>query len=243
MWYYFAMSKKGLKNKHKDLVGKRFRKTDFAQWDELKFMNWFSLVHFFTVEGKFSVTDVSIRAFQSRAKENPRWEEWMWRYEAAGDDYATRSFMNRLISTTATIGQYLQENPHAITHEMKGVMEANEMLRKYTEPFAVKETESGAEIVSTNMDGGRYALPEVQYHKALLKMAAMANDLMTGITKDDIKKMSPGERIKLANALTTTMSKLQGGHRPNIQVFKQLVLNQAGREDLEAAMVEMAGKT
>jgi len=243
MWYYFAMSKKGLKNKHKHLVGKRPRKTDFVQWDENRFMKWFSLVHFFTLDGKWNINDVTIKAFQERAVDEPAWEEWMWRFEIAGDDFTPRTFRNQFMGVTGGLGAYLQENPHAITHDMKGVMEANETLRKYTEPFVVKETESGAEIVSTNMDGGRYALPEVQYHKALLKMAAMANDLMTGITKDDIKKMSPGERIKLANALTTTMSKLQGGHRPNIQVFKQLVLNQAGREDLEAAMVEMAGKT
>ena len=229
--------------KHKDLVGKRFRKTDFAQWDEVKFMNWFKMVHFFTTEDKLSVTDVSIRAFQARAKENPRWEEWMWRYEVAGDTFEVISFQNRLITTNRIMGAYIQENPHVITNDMKGVMEANDSLRKYTEPFVVKELENGMEIVGSNMENGKYALPEVQYHKALLKMAAMANDLMTGITKDDIKKMSPGERIKLANALTTTMSKLQGGHRPNIQIFKQLVLNQAGREDLEAAMVEMAGKS
>ena len=232
-----------MKKKHKDLVGKRPRKTDLAQWDEVRFMNWFALVHFFMLKDKWNINDVTIKAFQERAKENPRWEEWMWRFEVAGDDFVPRTFMNQFMGVTGTIGAYLQENPHAITFQMKGVMEANGSLRKYTEPFAVKELENGAEVVTTNMEGGKYVLPEVQYHKALLKMAAMANDLMTGITKDDIRKMSPGERIKLANALTTTMSKLQGGHRPNIQIFKQLVLNQAGREDLEAAMVEMAGKT
>ena len=235
--------RKGLKNKHKDIVGKRFKKTDFAQWSEAKFMKWFSLVHFFTVDNKLSVTDISIRAFQARAKEEPMWEEWMWRYEIAEDNFEVVTFLNRLITTNRILGAYLQENPHAITNDMKNVMEANSSLRKYTEPFAVKELESGAEVVTTNMENGKYALPEVQYHKAILKMSAMANDLMTGITKDDIKKMSPGERIKLAKDLVLTMTKMQGGHRPNIQIFKQLVVQNAGKEDLEAAMIEMAGKT
>lgn len=230
----------GVKNKHKHLVGVKLRKTDFAQWDEKRFMKWFEMVHFFAPKGKYDVTDVSIRAFQERCKEEQVWEEWMHRYEIAGDDFVPKRFVNQLSGITGTLGAYLQENPHAITNDMRSVMKANPYLTKYTEPYTIKELDNGMEVVTTNQEGGKYTLPEIQYHKAMLKMSALANDLVSGITKDDIKKMAPAERIKLSNMLVTTMSRLQGGHRPNIQIFKQLVVNEAKREDLESALIEMS---
>ena len=136
------------------------------------------------------------------------------------------------------LGNYLQNNPHVITPRMKAVMEGNPRLAKYTEPFKVEQNDLGGLSIMPNTDEGQnLMLPEVQYHKALLKMASLANDLMAGITKEDIKKMAPDERIKIAISLVKLMSTVQGGQKPNIAIFKQLVINNAGRDELERAMV------
>ena len=162
----------------------------------------------------------------------------MWRFQMNNEATKMKSISGKIMGFVPILGTYLQSNPHTITPRMREVMKANPRLEKYTEPFKVTKNEIGAEVVVPNTDDGQtLTLPEVQYHKALLKMAALANDLTEGITKDDIKKMTPDERINLAIKLVNLMSRVQGGQKPNIAIFKQLVINNAGRDELERAML------
>lgn len=232
---------KGLKEKYRPLRGKSFRKQDLKDWTEHMFTEYFRLVHFFTVEGEIKFTDLAVKSFQQHAPEHPLWEELMWRWEANDEVGNLRQFQNRFLYLTRTIGQYLQENNYLISKEMKGMMTANKYLEKYTEPFTVKTTETGIDVVTPNTDDlNDFTLPEVQYHKAIMNLSSLAKNLLEGIKADDIKKLPLKDRVELANKIINTISKIQGGHKPNTQVFKQLVIQNAGREELERAMVEMA---
>jgi len=44
--------------------------------------------------------------------------------------------------------------------------------------------------------------------------------------------------ITLLGTLMPVLTKAIGGNRPNIRVFKQLVINNAGREELEKAFID-----
>lgn len=243
MWYYFRMGKpKGLKEKYRAVRGQSLTIRDIKEWSEEQHLEFIRLIHFFTVDGSITFTDVGVKSFQQHALERPFWEQLLWRWELNGDDYDLKAFRSRLFSTITRIGKYLQENSFIITPEMRGMMKANKYLEKYTEPFVVKELEGGGELVVPNDDNGlnKFSMPEVQYNKALLKMASVANNLLEGIKLDDLKKMPVKERIELANKLVVTMSRLQGGHKPNVAIMKNLIINQAGRSDLEAAMMNFA---
>jgi len=230
---------KGLKNKHKDIVGQSLRKNHLPQWDEIRFLEFFALIHHFCPKGEWMFNDLACRTFCQQAENRPFWEEWMWRFEINKEGVSMKALSGRVSGFLPVLGTYLQSNPHVITKRMREVMKGNPKLEKYTEPFKVIKNEIGADVVVPNTDEGQVLeLPEVQYHKAMLKMAALSNELTAGITKDDLKKMAPEDRIKLSMQILSLMSRVQGGQRPNITIFKKLVVNQAGRDELEKAMLE-----
>jgi len=228
------------KKDYSAITGVSLRRQDLQNWTDAHFIAWFKVVHHFTIDGKFSFTELGINSFKSQAKEQPFWEEWMYRTEANLRDYNLSKISSRILNTTRVVGLFLQNNPHIITTQMRGMMEASPYLAKYAEPFTVETSDIGASIIKPNTDDlSKFTLPEVQYHKAMLKMANIADELLGSITKGDIKKMSPKDRISLANTLLGTMSRVQGGHKPNTQIFKQLIIHQAGRQELESAMLEL----
>lgn len=229
---------KGLKNKHKDIVGQSLRKNHLPQWDEQHFLEFFALIHHFCPKGEWMFNDLACKTFCQQSENRPLWEEWMWRFEINKEGVNLKAVSGRISGFLPLLGTYLQSNPHVITKRMREVMKGNPKLEKYTEPFKVIQNNIGAQVIQPNTDEGHVLeLPEVQYHKALLTMAALANDLTEGITKDMIKKMSPDERISLSLKIISLMSRVQGGQKPNIQIFKQLVVNNAGRDELEKAML------
>lgn len=229
---------KGLKNKYKDIVGQSLRKNHFPQWDERRFLEFFAMIHHFCPKGEWLWNDLAVKTFCQQAEERPVWEEWMWRYQMPVEGTKMKQISGGIMVLIPQIGTYLQSNPHVITPKMREIMKAHSKLVKYTEPFKVIDNEIGGQSIVPNTDDGQVlTLPDVQYHKAILKMSALANELTDGITKDQIKKMSPDERIKLALAIVKMMSTVQGGQKPNIAIFKQLVVNNAGRDELEKAMV------
>ena len=118
-------------------------------------------------------------------------------------------------------------------------MEASAYLEKYAQPFTTERSAIGALITKPNTDDlAHFKMPEQAYHEAMLKISNVANELLESISKQDIKKLPVKDKITLANTLLQTMSRVQGGQKPNMQVFKQLVINQAGRQELESAMLE-----
>lgn len=236
LWYDFRM--KGLKEKHRDIVGQTIRKNHLPQWDELRFMEFFAMIHHFCPKGEWMWNPLAVKTFCQQAETRPIWEEWMWRFEMLKETTKIKSISGKIMVLLPIIGTYLQSNPHNITVKMRERMKGHVKLAKYTEPFKVVQNELGADLILPNTDEGHeLTLPEVQYHKAILKMSAIANDLIEGLTKDQLKKMSADDRIKLSLQIINTMSRVTGGQKPNLQIFKQLVVNNASREDLEKAMV------
>lgn len=223
----------------KKYSGQSLKKTDLATWSDAHFVAWFRLIHHFTIDKKLTFNEVTLGAFRQKARDDDFWNEWMHRAEAHVRDYEMSKISGRILNMNRVIGSYLQHNSHLITTQMKGMMEASPYLEKYAQPYTTEKTGIGAEIVKPNTDDlSKFTMPEIKYHEAMLKMSNIANELLEGITKKELKTMSPKDRLTLANTLIQTMSKVQNGYKPNTQIFKQLVVHQAGREDLERAMLE-----
>jgi len=228
----------------KKYSGVSLRKDDLKNWTDAHFIAWFQLIHHFTIEKKLKFTELAFNAFRQKARDNDFWNEWMHRMEAHLRDYDIQKISGRVLNMNRVIGGYLQANPHVVTTQMKGMMEASEYLAKYAQPFTTEKSAIGADIIKVNNDDlSQFKMPEVSYHEAMLKVSNLANDLLSTISKQDLKKLSPKDKIILANTLLQTMSKVQGGQKPNMQVFKQLVINQAGRQELESAMLEYTKAT
>lgn len=228
----------------KKYSGVSLKKDDLKNWTDAHFIAWFKLVHHFTLDKKLKFSELAFNAFRQQARDNDFWNEWMHRMEAHLRDYDIGKISGRFLNMNRVICGYLQSNPHTITSQMRGMMEANPYLEKYAQPFTTERSAIGATLIKPNNDDlSQFKLPEIAYHEAMLKMSNVANELLDTITKQDLKKLSPKDKIVLANTLLQTMSRVQGGQKPNMQVFKQLVINQAGRQDLEAAMLEYTKTT
>lgn len=223
----------GVKHKHRDIVGQRLRKDHLAKWDTLRFMEWFALVHHFCPKGDWEWNDLSHKTFIQQAEDRPIWEEWKHRYGMDREEKPI-NIGRPMMAFTRYVGEHLQSNPHSITVEMRERMKAHPTLTRYTEPFIVKETEMGKVVTADE----NLIMPEVQYHKSLLRLAAIANDLTEGITKEMIRKLSPDDRIKLMIQIVRTMNTVQGGQKANLNVLKQIIINNASREELEKVMLE-----
>lgn len=223
----------------KQFAGQSLRKTDIENWTDAHFIEWFRLIHHFTVDKKLTFNEVTLGAFREKARDSDLWHEWMYRARAHERDYSLGTISGRINNMNRLIGSYLQNNSHVITTQMKGMMEASPYLEKYAQPFTTEKTDIGASIVKPNTDDlDRFTMPEIKYHEAMLKLSNVANELLDGITKKELKTMSPKDRLSLANTLLKTMSQVQNGYKPNTQIFKQLVVHQAGRQDLEAALLD-----
>lgn len=226
------------KNKYKDVAGQTLRKNHLPQWDEQHFLEFFRLVHHFCPQGEWLFNDLAFKTFCQQSDSHPLWEEWMWRFEINNEKAKVKSISGKIMAFIPSLGLFLQGNPHVISPRMREIMKANVKLAKYTEPFKIITNEIGAEIVVPNTDdGAMFTMPEVQYHNAILKLTALANALVADLTTVDMKKMSPDDRITLSLKIVNLMSRISGGQKPNIAVFKQLIINNAGRDELEKAMV------
>lgn len=222
----------------KKYAGVSLKKYDIELWTDAHFVAWFQLMHHFTIDKKLTFNEVTLQAFRQKAREHDLWNEWMHRAEAHLRDYDIGKIAGRINNMNRVIGSYLQNNPHVITTQMKGMMEASPYLEKYAQPFTTEKTEMGASVVKPNTDElDKFTMPEVKYHEAMLKAANITDELLGSISKKDIKAMSPKDRLSLAKDFITLLSRVQNGYKPNTQIFKQLVVHQAGREDLESALL------
>lgn len=245
----------GRERKYQVIRDKLPRKNEIVDWSENKLVAFLQLVLFFSDGDNYAVTKEKVETFEKRAPEEPFWLEFNVRINRPTfkEGFTVQQFKMRLMTAIRVVLSWLKSNPHAITDEMRDMMDSTARLRWALDPFKAKGTAIGAEIVGVDnkevTDPNRsnvqpatsnLTLPEVQYHNALLNVASILNNLTKGIKPQEIKKMSVESRIKLADSLIKTMGKVVGGQKPNTQVFKQLVIHNAGRQDLEDAMLEFS---
>lgn len=249
------MSTTGREHKFRVIKGVLPRKSEIIDWSEAKLISLLEFAQFFIEGDKFTVTREQISKFQERATETDWWMEFNVRidHQTNRADFKTRTFQMRLMTFIRTVLSYLKSNPHAISNEMREIMEKSARLSWALDPFKMVTTKMGAEIIKVddrettdpnvaNVSPGQsgLTLPEVQYHNAILLMTSMLNDVLKSVKKDDIKKISASERIKIANALAQTLAKTFNSGKPNTLIFKQLNVNKAGKDDLERAFLDMA---
>lgn len=242
----------GREHKFKVIEGVLPKKAEIVDWSSEKIMALLQLADFFTLSNKFNVNKETIGTFQSRALEEAFWMEFNVRigHQLDRADFSKQKFNMRLIAMVRTVLGWLKSNPHAITNEMRELMEPNERLNWALDPFKMKTTAIGAEIVAIdnrettdpNMANAtastNLTVPEIQYHQGLLHMSSIFKQITGGLTANDFKKMSVSERLKIANSIAQTLGRAFNTKVPSTVIFKKLTVNSAGRDDLEKAMLQ-----
>lgn len=237
------------------IKGKPILKKDLLNWSEEKFLQFLLFVDHFVNKTSdpdnhyFDIVLVKIAAAEEQAKDNPHWKEFLARIQDKRDQ-TTKQFTYKIMSLTRVVVSFIKQNPYVLTDQMKVIMESNQRLRWGLQAFKAKTTEIGAEVVElddvedTNPSrlNAQYSqtgieTPQVMYQQALYNMASILNRLTRGIKNSDITSMDAKERIKLAATLAPQLVK--SITRPtNIGTFKQIVINKAGKEDMEKALAD-----
>lgn len=217
------------------------KKEDFSKWTPEKFLS------FIVFNGIFVRTDEEgvVRDDVTREKvdllsvtDDPFWAEFMKRI--LKKDIGLNTFRLRLKAFAQNCGSYLQENPTNITQDITDAVKSNPRWQWILTAYAEKRNAIGAgQIVPANQSTplADTKTPLAQYHQGLLEMATLFKKVVKGISQEEINKLSTKDRLRIANLLSHTLSKAVTTQQ-NTKVFNTLVINKAGREDLEKSMLE-----
>lgn len=229
-------------------------KRDIVDWSEAKILSFIQFADFFVDKTKdphtFTCVDIGIKAALSRAEDDEHWAEFMARIYQE-DKTTTKEFKYRIMAMVRVVMAWLKTNPYAITDQMKAIMENNQRLAWGLNSFKTVTTDIGAEVTEmdntdvtdpsrTNADPHLTTIqsPEVMLGQAMTNMASILNRLTRGISNKEISSLDAKEKIKLAASLAPVLTKAMTNHKPNIKMFKQIVINKAGKDDLEKAFLD-----
>lgn len=237
------------------IKGELPRKNEIVDWSEAKLMALLRFALHFIENDAFSVTGEKRQAAEARVSEEPFWAEFLMRIDRPVGKFQNKDFQLRLMSLVRVPLTWLKSNPHAVTEEMRALMEPTPRLNWALKSFEQKETKIGVPIVAVenrettdpsrpnrSPDSSNLTLPEVQYNRSILQMTSILMDLTRSIKAADLKKMKVEDKIKHANAILQTLQKQFANYKPNVQVFKQINIHNAGRDDLEKAVLDYANE-
>ena len=223
---------------------------DFDDWDDPKIYKMVKFIDFFMDGKKMDLTPKKRQEMESI--DDPYFEEFLVRIDSPSDTPIREDkFKMRFITMTRTFLGYLKRHPHLITDEIYDILSKSQRMSWAAQAFTMKNTDIGGEVVAMHTDettdpGIKNVSPmqtnpqaaEVQYNQAVLAMATALKDITKGIKREDLKRMKIEDRLKIANSIIVTLQKTFQGYKPNIQVFKQLNIHNATKEQLEQGFME-----
>lgn len=233
--------------------GKLPRRHDIAQWNEDRLCQFLELVCAFTEGESVVIRPETLLAQEQRALSGrfPFLEEIFARIGqlTADPDATPRKFYARLMNVVRNVGEYVKLNPSVATERVRAIAGPNPRLSWMLRHYAKQETAVGAEvIVPDNRDRSERSVtrraenpedPQVRLAEAMLTLSDVMAKLVGSVDSRELKRMSSDKKVALALRIYDTLSRGRGVK--SIGTFKQIVINRASRDDLEAAMLDVNG--
>lgn len=243
-------------NKYRLVKGELPKKREIVDWSEQKILSYLKFAEFFMelkeYKGKMTHMYFVDKERWSKAEQfdDPFWGEFIARININGGTYD--SIKKRLMMSTRTVLSWIKDNGYIVNDEMMSIMKDNDRFNWAVNTFIDKKTKVGAEVVTLNNKETTDPIrsnanptltdtssPQVIYNKSTLKLAQLMNNLLAGVKQRDLQKIKdPRERIKMALALHSSLSKSLKVNPGVSKVFNTLVINKATREDLEKASLD-----
>jgi hypothetical protein len=241
------------KNPLRAVKGELPKKRDVVDWPEEKILQLLRFVQPFIVDEKFKCTIEARKTAELRAQDEPYWPEFLIRIDkpVGGEGASEMQFRMRMMNMLRQVLAFVKQYPHVVTETMLPILQSTTRFSWCLHNFAAKETKLGAEIVvmqnrdttdpsiaNPKPDLTKVATPQIRFNKSLMESVGVMEMLLRGIKQKDINAMGTKDRIKTATALAATLTKTFSQYKPNVQVFQQINVSQAEREDLERVMFE-----
>lgn len=227
------------------------RLTDIAKWDEQRFIDYIDFCEFFLDGPKkdtYRVTQIKLNAMKKLIEDdyNPNWHEFAIRI----NKWEVQGYMQKLLAFSRIVFGFLKRNPAFITETILKRIEENPRFNWCLVNFKIDKTRTGIEIIAPqtldnagNAGGSKQIVsgrePERLFLDSAYKLMNIINTVASSIKPADIKKMKTTEKIKALRELSYVFT-LTKGYKPNSQIFQQINVYSAGREDLEKAILDYA---
>lgn len=242
------MSKK--LHKFRAVQGSLPRMSELYDWDERKTLAFLTWAASFLNEDKtrFVFTEKTIKEAEKKLEEPTCPEqEFLYRINLFTTDLdaTPRKFFYKFNTFLRNVLNYLKQNPAYVTDEMKSIMESSPRMAWALSHFKSVETKTGAEVVvrDTQETTGikrttvRQDTPEVRMLEGMFHVANIFEEIARSIKPKDIKTMSVKDKIGAISKLAF-MFKVQQNFKPNSQVFQQINIYKAEKDDLEKAILD-----
>lgn len=222
--------------------GKLPKKVEIADWNEDKYLAFFSFIKLFMQEkdGSYSYIVTSQNREAVKFIDKIHYKEFSERLELKGCNDIR--FKRRLTTFIRTVLSYIREKPFVVTGAMHKDMENNDRLSWALKPYKIEKSGIGADIVVPNTEDATdpneqrevsAANPLVEYQKATYTMIALLRDILKDIKPADIKRLDPKDKIKIAIQMIESVGKTLKNPGASVSFSKTININATGREDLE----------
>lgn len=237
-------------NPYRAVQGTLPRKREVQEWSHDRFTDFLAFVTFFVDKDIIKVTKVKRQAVEEYLNiDYHPWQEFLYRINCPLDnpEATDRKFYYRLASMIRLVGGYLKQNPALVTEEMKEGIKDNPRLNWIIPHYKVVDTAIGAEVVvpatlDTTTFVKRTTSPlnaEVTFMETMLKTANLFDMIVSSIKPSEIRSMDIKEKIAALSKLSFIGTNLRQ-MKPTTQVFKQINIHKANKEDVEKAILDFA---
>jgi hypothetical protein len=239
-------------NKYRAIVGQLPKHFELADWPEQKFLDYFDIVNFLTEGDKIKVTNEKIEELERRGLDGtPTFlTELLWRigHFRSDPDFTNRKWYFKFLSCNMQIGNYLKKHPALVTQAIREKIEINPRVTWMLEHYKVAPTNIGAEIIVPSTINDTNPLkrefspkpkdPRVLMMESALKLADAASILTQSLTRSELRAMETKEKFKSLRDIFTILNSFK--EQPTTTIFQTIKTHQAGRDELEAAILDFA---
>jgi len=237
------------------------KKREFIDWPEAKLIQLLKFGKLFISYSDRSSDDAFLpntnnrSMAEYRANDEPYWEEFLVRMDLPlkSAENTHRKFGYALMGFVRNCLAWLKSNPHAITPEVRELLESTNRYKWALTAFKMVKTEIGGEVMVMDQNdvtdpdvrnpeprNTNVPVPMVQFNEGIRQFTKIFKDLTSGIKPKDIKDMDAEKKIRLAIQMVQPLAKIHTQYKPNAQSFTQININAAGREELEKSFVDYA---
>jgi hypothetical protein len=234
--------------KFASVKGKIPTKEDLLLWSPGKYIQFIRFCEFFIVDNKLSVTKARWRQCEEvlTMPDHP-FHEFLYRinFFTFSPDANEKRFYFKLVNFIKSVLGNIQANPSIVTDEMKNVLEHNEKFKWALQQTKVVESSVGPvlapEINQIDQGSKSTVVPDTFQHQiteAALKVVNLTRRLAESISDQDLRKLSGKDRIIALSRLSFIFS-VSKNMKPGKQIFQQINIHSAQREDLESALLSV----
>lgn len=226
--------------------GRQPANVDMNRWPEEKFLALISFLKIFVNSEDYSKWIVNKAVLEdvytkyAETTENIYYREFLVRLQK---EYKVMPvamvFRNKVSMMARLFVLYCRRNPAIVTPAIREAVLGYKYLEGGLSTFSEEKTQSGSTIITQNVDNMSVqpVSPELVYHQALNKVIHIYRDVAESITRNDIKKMSPKEKIDALGKLGPILTSVRN-NKAKSQIFLNLNVGASNRQDLENKLQE-----